>query len=406
LKRAVLVLLLVMLAAPVAATGDRAVSAKPEGTVLAIQESRRGDFLVRLDARTLRPVSRRLSLSGHTFAWSFSPDGRRLALGVDRLRGVRIVDPRRMKQIGQIPTWSGGIHTLAWVAPRRIIGWEGAGLFALDPIARKRLPSPATPGDVLLVQRAGNRLLLLTGPAQEIGSARLHVVGADGAVRTVTLEGIRAGIRFQHESEPGESWRPGLAVDSGGRALVIGADGESVAVVDLRSMSATYHRLERRRSLLKRLHNWLEPTAEAKMPLAGSFRSALWLGDDKVAVWGYDAVRAGSGRVDTSPAGLSIVDMPAWTIRTVDAKAWQVAFCGGTLLASHNGDGLTAYSAEGERRYHAFDEENVAAVATFGSKAFVASNRHPIRVIDAATGRLQGTRRGVPRLLHPDFSWW
>jgi hypothetical protein len=105
-RHAVLVLAVVALAAPLSATGEQTAPAKTAGTVLAIQSSREQDYLVRVDANSLRPVSKRLPLRGHAYAWSFSPDGRRLALGVDQAHGVRIVDLRGMKRVATIQTWS------------------------------------------------------------------------------------------------------------------------------------------------------------------------------------------------------------------------------------------------------------------------------------------------------------
>lgn len=86
---AVVLLGLVALAVPVAAAGDRASPAKTPGTVLALEHGKRGDTLVRLDRRTLAPTSSRLKLGGRTnFGWAFSPDGRRLAIGVLPIHGL------------------------------------------------------------------------------------------------------------------------------------------------------------------------------------------------------------------------------------------------------------------------------------------------------------------------------
>src|SRR5215211_5861780 len=161
MRLAVLAFFVLALAAPVAATGDLASGDKVAGTVLAIESSRGQDYLVRVDRESLRPVSKRVAVGGHAYAWSFSPDGRRLALGVDCVKGVRIFDVRRLKRLGQLRTWSGGISTIAWLGPRRLLGWEPAGLFMLDPIARRRLASPQASGDVVSALRAGSRLALL-----------------------------------------------------------------------------------------------------------------------------------------------------------------------------------------------------------------------------------------------------
>jgi hypothetical protein len=406
-RLAVLVLAVVALAVPLSAPGEHASPEKTTGTVLAIESSRGGDFLVRVDANSLRPVSKRLALGGHAYAWSLSPDGRRLALGVDRAHGVRIVDLRRMKRIGRIQTWSGGIAALAWLAPRRLVGWEPAGLFLLDPMARRRLPSPQTPGDVLISQRAGSRLVLLAATPMQVGAAQLAIVGADGAVRTVRLDRIRAGTGPTTDSSRDEGYRPALVLDPAGQAYVVGAGkNEPVAEVELESLSVTYHELKRERSLITRLRNWLEPAAEAKVPLVGSWRSGLWLGEGKIAISGYDSVPAGPQSVETRPAGLSVIDTNDWTTRMIDADASHAAFAGGTLLATYEGRGLSGFNPDGERRYRLFEGQALGVVATFGTRAFVAFDRKPVHVLDATTGRVMGTRRGVPRLLHRSFFGW
>jgi hypothetical protein len=406
MRLALLAFVVLALAAPVAATGDLAVRDKiGGGTVLAIESSRGQDFLLRVDRQSLRPVSKRLALGGHAYAWSFSPDGRRLALGVDRASGVRIVDVRRLRRLGQVRTWSGGISAIAWVSPRRLIGWEPAGLFMLDPIARKRLDSPRASGEVVSAQRVGNQLVLLMAPNQEIGPAHLAVVGADGVVQTVPLERIRAGM-LPEDNGMGQSYRPAVISDKLGHVFVLGAGGDPAAEVDLARLAVTYHQPHHARSVLTRFWNWLEPSAAAKLPLTGSFRDALWLGDGKIAVWGYESIPVGTDRVEAKPTGLSVVDTGDWVARTIDADAWQAGFAGGTLLASYQKGGLNGYALDGARRYHLFGDDALGVVATYGSRAFVAFDRKPLHVIDATTGRVLGTRRALPRLLDSSFYGW
>jgi hypothetical protein len=401
----VLALAVVALGAPVAATGEGALPVKMTGTVLAIESSKAQDFLVRVDANSLRPVSKRLPLGGHAYAWSFSPNGRQLAIGFTQRHGVRIIDVRRMKPVARVPTWSGGIGTLAWVSPRRLLGWEHAGLFLLDPVGRKRLPARQNPANVLVAQRAGNRLVLLGEAPGEAGTAELSVVGANGLVRSVGLDRIAAtGSIFD---EIPEFRRPALVLDPAGRAYVVGTKGnEPVAEVELENLTVTYHELRRERSLLSRLWHWLEPAAQAKEPRPGGFRSGTWLGDSKLAVWGSDSTPSAEGQVEATPAGLSVIDTRDWTTRLIDADAWHAAFGGGTLLATYRAGGLSGCTPAGERKYHLFDRDALGVVATFGERAFVAFDRGPVHVVEAATGDVVGTRRSVPRLLHQSFSGW
>jgi hypothetical protein len=362
---------------------------------------------VRVDGRSLEQSSRRLNLGGLAGAWSFSPDGRRLAVGVDRVHGFRIVDVRRLRNVAHVLTWSAAISTVAWLAPRRIIGVEPAGLFIVDPLTRKHLRPPEVGGSIQTVERVGSRLVFILVPDGEIGFARLAVIDAQGTLRTVQLDGIRAGVRPEIETRHGEIRWPGLAVDPAGRAFVVGTGEEPVADVDLATLAVNYHRPHESRSLLSRFRNWLEPQAEAKLPLTGSRRIAQWLGDGHIAVWGWDSSLAGGNRVDERPAGLSILNLGDWTTRMVDPQAWHAAFAGNKLLATHGvSGGLTAYTTAGEQLYQAFAGQNVGVAATFGSRAFIAPNRGLVRVIDVRSGRILSVRRDVPRLLHPDFTWW
>jgi WD40 repeat protein len=404
MRHALLVLALVALAAPVAATGDRAVPLKPSGRVLAVESTKETAYLVRLDARTLKPVSKRLSLDGFASAWAYSPDRRLLAIGIQKL-GIRILDARTLRRVAVIPYWNRGFSQISWPTPRRLIALEG-GLVSFDPVTRKRVAMPKLEGDLITARRAAKELVFLVAPPGEIGTARLVTVEADGSLRSVTLEGIRAGTTFESQPMTGEYRQPGLAFAPDGRAYIVGIGDEPVAEVDLRTMTATYHRPERRRSLLARLHDWLEPQAHAKL-LAGSARSAMWLGDGRIAVWGSDSVRTGPEQVQTTPVGLSIIDTREWTTELIDAKAQEVGLAAGSLLASGSDGGVTAYSTTGDLRYRMFEGERVRVGSTFRSLAFVWPRRgERVRILNAPSGRLVGTRRGEPWILHEDFSWW
>lgn len=395
MKYAVLLLGVIALGTPLAAAGNRATPAKTSGTVLAIQHGKRGDVLIRLDRRTLAPTSRRLKLGGRAnLGWAFSPDGRRLAVGVIPIHGLRIVDVRSLKNVGRVWTPQIYLYGLWWLTPRRIVGVaQDIGLFAVDPVSGKPLRPPRIAGNIQDIRRAGNRLLFLSGwPKWRIGFARLAVLDATGRVRTVLLRRIKAGTLSGGDPE---AFEPGLALDPSGHAFVVGGRDEPIAEVNLRTLAVTYHELP----------------GEAKA-VVGRSRRAVWLGGGRIAVWGTDTVRSGPPeRTDFLPIGLAIVDVTDRTIETVDPQARSVAFTARTLLASgaYAGTGLRAYSTAGERRYQLFAAENVVTYATFDSRAWVGTlgdQPGPIRVIDVAAGTLLGTRPPLPRLLHPAFSLW
>lgn len=122
-----------------------------------------------------------------------------------------------------------------------------------------------------------------------IGTARLAVADGHGRVRAVPLRAIAAGFKQPADwsDGAGEERQAGLAVDpAGDRAFAVAA-GVPVAEVDLDDLGVTYRGLSRPASLLRRLAGWLVPPVEAKM-VSGPLRSACWLGDGLLAVWGSD----------------------------------------------------------------------------------------------------------------------
>jgi DNA-binding beta-propeller fold protein YncE len=234
---------------------------------------------------------------------------------------------------------------LAWLSPRRVAvvagnPYDGATLVMADPVAgrvvsRRRLD----PAGIATV-RAGDRLVLLHTPVDQIGPVRLSVVDARGRLRTVELAGARGGFQsppdWDRPGAYGISRDAGLAVDpEGGRAFVVAA-GPTVVEVDLDSLQVTYRQLRQPLPLLRRLARWLVPPAEAKLA-AGSWRSACWLGGGTLAVWGTDARVSGDTpetlRSRELPSGVKLIDTLAWTIRPLDPAATRAGWQAGRLLA-------------------------------------------------------------------------
>jgi hypothetical protein len=151
--------------------------------VLALRPvARRGIELVRLDRRTLQPASKRRVLVGKSLGgWALSPDGRRLAIGVEEALGLRIVETARMRRLGQVGTRNGQIRALAWLTPNRIVGVEETGIFVIDPEARRLVHARATRGNVFGVARTREALVLLLAPDDGIGPATLALLDATGA---------------------------------------------------------------------------------------------------------------------------------------------------------------------------------------------------------------------------------
>jgi hypothetical protein len=239
-------------------------------------------------------------------------------------------------------------------------------------------------------------LVLLLAPTDELGFARLAVVDSEGRVRSVVLDRIRAGWRRSEDGElTNEYQRPALALDAvGGRGFVVGG-GAPVAEVDLRSLSVTYHALARR-----------EPAARAKGPVAGSSRVALWLGGGLLAFTGEDGRAIGPGQVETTPAGLTLLDTSSWSARLLDRSANSVTYVSGTVLATsqalsvklERGVGLLGFDRTGTRRFHLFGDRAVSVLERLDERVFVEEGG-AIRAVDVRRGRIVPVPRQVPQLL-------
>jgi hypothetical protein len=397
------------IASPTGTSSRHAHAGKRPATVLAVSYARRTSAeLLRLDRRTLKPVrGRRVGLGENAGGWALSPDGTRLAIGSDRALGLRIVDLRRMRKIADIQTRNGLILVAAWLTPNRIVGVEETGLFVVDPLQRRLLRSESLGGYPIGAARVGTALVLLLSPVDELGAARLALVDADGNVRSVVLDRILAGSRIpteEPEGPVGEAWRPGLAVDAvGGRAFVVGGRAP-IAEVDLATLDVRYHDLTRPASLLGRLRNWLEPEAQAKGPVAGSWRTALWLGDDKLAFTGEDGRAVGGGKVDVTAAGLTLVNTSSWSAETLQERANGIAFAAGTLMATRQGFevgrgiGLLGFDRDGSRRFHLLGDARLAIVGTLDERVFL-NDESKLRAVDLRRGRLVRAPHEFPQLV-------
>lgn len=388
--------------------------------------------LVRIDPRTLRVrPGPRLGLGDLSFeAWSFSRDGARLAFaGVNinanfSTTSVRIVDSRRLRVLGRVRlVESGWVRATAWLPNGRLVAVVQVYLpevqteiVTVDVAGRKVLERQAFPGQVLRIARTPNRLVVLLSPADSLEPARLAIVGPTGAARMLVISQIRAG----YEQRPGSDGRavqrePGLAVDPDGRrAFVVATDGE-IARVALRTGAISYHQPLRRLSVLGRVHAWLEPVAEAKLPREGSTRTARWLGRGLFAVSGgeYAVISTGNQpRSRFTPAGLRLIDTRSWTVRKLGAGTdtfWHVGnlllaadttWGGSELEVSPRPPGLIVYGADGRERSRLYAGKRVGIVYANAQRAFV-SVEGRVDVIALPSGRVIERRASVAYPLVP-----
>jgi hypothetical protein len=393
-------------------------------SLLAFQTGRHGDqHLVRVDPLSLRPHrGPRLIVTGHGFGWSYSPDGRVLALGDDSGGEVFLVDRRRLRMTGRVSAADyGQVFATAWIGERLFAlvntccaadepsADEGLVLAVIDPQRRLRLSARPLDGSLQSFAKTRSGLVLLLGPKHALGPARLALVDAEGAMRTVTLDRVLAGQERPPQQDAYARFAaPGLALDpTGTRAFVVGA-GAPIAEVDLSSLAVSYHEVSTPISLLGRIGAWLEPAAEAKMPLAGPVRSARWVGDGFLAVWGHDTEVTGQGRdvhMREIPAGVKLIDTRAWSSRTLDPAASSLAVAGEMLIAygarwdsatrKMSGVGLTAFAPDGAVRFKRFGATPIHAVQPLGSRIAVQDSARFFSVLDARTGQRLGRFKGT-----------
>jgi hypothetical protein len=371
-------------------------------------------FVARLHAPTLEPLpGPRAPLGRSGGPWALSPDGSRVVFaGVNH---VRIVDLGGLRVVGDIRL-RGDFSTVAWPEPRRILlatgfNWEGGvEAVVVDPIARRVVSRRSLGGSLQGFARTENGLHLLLGPGSGIGPARLVVFPARGKIRVVGLEGVPAG--FEQELERGflvdHYETPGLAVDqAGGRAFVVAANAV-VAEIDLETLAVGYHRVDETRSLLGRLRNWLEPSADAKGASDGSLRNAVWLGEGLLATSGWDDHASfdvdGNQSQTTTAAGVALVDTRTWSKRTIDPGATAVSLVEDLLLVygsrwnSWTGDfegvGLGVFDLAGQKRFELFGSQSVGDVQVLGRLAYVSFDDAPClgRIVDLHSGRVLGER--------------
>jgi hypothetical protein len=398
------------------------------GTVLGIIWQENSGTLRRLERVTLRPTSGPVPIGHDGAVWRFSPDQSQLALAGGEPLEIRIVDVLHMELEAVVPLprnlvpppGEGQVVALAWPRARRILAllewgaWQHA-LVVVDPVARRIVSSEPIEGTLVAQAPVRGGLALLLAPPARIGPSRLLVVDGSGEGRSIPLAELAAGLEMidAHRAVSRVDL-PGLAVNPAGtRALVVPAEGR-VAEIDLAAGQVVYRTARVPVSLLGRLRNWLEPAAEAKAR-EGPERQAAWLWGDFVAVSGQDAQRlGGQDQERTTAGGLALIDIRNWRKRTLDERATQFSFSGGTLLAygttwnsetqKTTGMGLSGYGMDGRKRFHLFADAPVYFLQTSGPYAYVwRGTSVPPAVVDLQSGQIVRTldryRKDLPVLL-------
>jgi hypothetical protein len=341
-----------------------------------------------------------------------SPSDRFMALGTDA-PGVELVDLHRMKEVGFVRLGgSGWVTYLFWergLVYAVVDGDRRAAVALIDPVGGRLLERYPLDGMVLDAEvgsHAGSgQIVLLTAPRRHIGPVTVVAVGGKGIASAQVAE-IDGGSSIQNDDQGYRARQvtPALAVErrpEGNRAIVVPAGGR-VAEVSLDDLAVSYHALSAPVSLLGRLRDWLEPTAQAKV-IDGPQRKAVSLGNGLVAVTGVDYTAGQTSDEEpvlVRPAGLSLIETGSWSVRKVDSETSDFSRFRSSLLAygdtswgnaSESGIGLTGYDLRGQKLFHALPDRKIGWLEPSGDLAYVVIGGGRNRVVvDALSGRILG----------------
>ena len=378
------------------------------------------DLLFRLNPRTLQQVGRPIRTFRGGSDLSISPDGGKLAfadpwqLGRRRPRSARIhfVDVAGWRSMGVARLGRRGWLTVGWVGANRVVAAMEVGggrqrLVWVDARSRKVVARRGYSGWNVNTLTVPGGLAVVLGPAEGVGPVRILLVDEHGGIRTIRVDGIRAGAEYADSSGPsGQVLTPAVTVNrEAGRLYVVAARGLLVAEVELASGAVAYHALG---------------ASVSKGNVGVWWRDAVRAGDGRIAVTGdyWPAVRGSrepAGPVPV-PFGLRMIDTSDWSIATLDARTDSMHVADGTVLASGTqsfragrpteSTGLLAFDDAGRRAYTRFRGRPVVLLGSRGSLGYVWIRRtRTAHVIDLGSGRTLNTIRTgqrVPFLLSPD----
>ena len=422
-------------AVPQAAAQDTAAD-KP---LLRMRDGRNSDLLFRVNPRTLQQMGRPIRTFRGGSDLQISPDGTRLAFadaaqprGRRRARSARIhfVDLARWRSRGVARVGRFGWLTLGWVSDDRVIAIAGEGhgrqrLLWVDAGTRKVVARRLYSGWSVNSLPVPGGLALALAPVEGVGPLRILLLDANGGVRTVKLDGIRAGSNYD---PGGQVLTPALTVDpEGGRLYAVAARGQLVGEVELATGAVAYHSVDAASATGHAVRDSLRAGAKGDT-LDGSrrahaakgnvdvwWRQAVWAGDGRIAMtgdhWPRPRARAFDGPI---PLGVRIIDTHTWTVATLDPRPDTMHVAGGVVLAAGTrylkpgrtrSTGLLAFDESGGRAWTRFRGRPVALLGSRGSLVYAWIRRQRTAyVLDRGSGRTLHTirtGRRVPFLLSP-----
>jgi len=372
----------VLTALLVAAVVAGAAGAAATNRVLAIEWKAGGGQLRWVSATTLRPAGpSSLNVGGAPFRLlALSPDRTQAALGGGTGGRLRLVHLQSLRGTGLMRLGGFSAAGALWLARDRLVvltSGDEPEVVVLDPHTRRTLSRTRLAGSMSGVVTAPGRLVTLLTPAEAIGPARLAIVAADGTVRTAALPGVAAGFAPARDLEAASRHvSPGLAVSADGRRAAVAALN-ALVLVDLETLETRVQPLVTRTA------------ARAGKRIEGWGRGAVWIGADRVGVYGWNESYEGPRHVRTT-SGVRIVDVRSGVAAMLDETALRAEIHGDTLL-THGGTALRGYWLDGTLRFELLSGNDTGYIQTAGRYAYVGSeNSTRFAVVDVRAGRVVG----------------
>jgi hypothetical protein len=405
---------LVLLIATGVAAPAAAQESPADAPLIRMRDGHGSDLLFRLNPRTLQQVGRPIRTFRGGSDLRVSPDATRLAFANPWTRRPRqsarihFVDIAGWRSMGVARVGRYGWLTVGWVSPDRLLAVAGEGpgrqrLLWVDTRTRRVVARRAYSGWNVNTVTVPGGLVVVLGPKEGVGPIRILLVDEHGGIRTIVVDGIKAGAHYAEPSDPaGQILTPAITVDhETNRLYVVAARGLLVAEVDLASGAVDYHSLG---------------ASASKGNVGVWWRHAVWAGDGRIAVTGTTWPPVRGRRVPGPvPFGIRMIDTSTWTIATLDPRPDSMHVAGGTVLASGTrwfgggrrteSTGLLAFDDAGHRAYIRFRGRQVVLLGSRGGLGYVWVRRtRTAHVIDMANGRTLNTirtGRRVPFLLSP-----
>ena len=354
-------------------------------TLLAVSSSTSTRTLLHVDARTLMPVDdRSVTLEPTSGPLLRSPDKSLLAVATGGT--LNFFDTVQMVKTGAlgVPSVS-QLSPVAWPVMQRlfVLGFGAAKteVLIVDPVSQTLVTRKPLPEGNASVVALPNGIVYLAWPYNGIFPARVAVVGLDGAMRSVTVGRISAGIHWHRVRgvQVGDISQPGLTADtSGTTAYLVGAKN-LIAEIDLASLAVTYHAL---------VNASTRSLARVEKALNGPTRYARCLGNGQLAISGTNAKitvgRNKSVKETWTPVGVAVVDTRTWHARMIDSAAGGFVVADNVLVVP-TAHAVKAYEADGTLRFSRTIDDNIGYAVAFGGYAYVWGD-HDATILDLESG--------------------